>query len=341
MEKTDSVSIGVLGAGSWGTALALLLYANGHQVSLWEFREDAAQKLDRIRENIEFLPGISLPKGIVISHRLDEIVDQKQMLVVAVPSHVVRSVAEQLPVFKEDIAPIIVNVAKGIENSSLLRMSEVLAETLKGVPAGNISTLSGPSHAEEVSRQIPTAIVAAAQSMKTAEFVQQVFINNYFRVYRSKDLAGVELGGSLKNIIAVAAGICDGAGFGDNTKAALQPRGVVEMVRLGTKMGADKMTFAGLSGIGDLIVTCMSRHSRNRYLGEQIGKGRKLKEVLEEMVMVAEGVKTTKSAYELKQKYQIDMPITEQVYKILFEDQNPKEALYELMLRDAKVESWG
>lgn len=341
MKNSAQVQIGVLGAGSWGTALAILLYSNGHRVSLWEFREEAAQRLSHIRENLEFLPGVALPKGIEITSNLEQVVAGKDVIVVAVPSHVVRSVIQRLPAFSPEKAPIIVNVAKGIENDTLLRMSEVIGENIQGVPREKIATLSGPSHAEEVSRQIPTAIVAASISMTTAEYVQHVFLNNYFRVYRSQDLVGVELGGSLKNIIAVAAGICDGAGFGDNTKAALQPRGLVEMARLGVKMGAERMTFAGLSGMGDLIVTCMSRHSRNRYLGEQIGKGRKLQEVLDEMVMVAEGVKTTRSAFQLSQKYGIEMPIAEQVYKILFEDQNPKEAMYELMLRNPKEESWG
>ncbi|MCI0514343.1 NAD(P)H-dependent glycerol-3-phosphate dehydrogenase [candidate division KSB1 bacterium] len=341
MPIATRIHVGVLGAGSWGTALATLLYANGHAVTLWEFRADVAEKLDRIRENLLFLPGVMIPKGISITSRLNEAVENQALLVVAVPSHVVRTVGEQLAPLLTGHAPVIVNVAKGIENNTLLRMSQVLEQTLPAVPRRNIVTLSGPSHAEEVSRQIPTAIVAACSEMTTAEQVQQIFINNYFRVYRSQDIIGVELGGSLKNIIAVAAGICDGAGFGDNTKAALQPRGLVEMVRLGVQMGANKMTFAGLSGMGDLIVTCMSRHSRNRYLGEQMGKGRKLKDVLEEMVMVAEGVKTTQSAYQLSQQYGIDMPITTQVYKILFENQNPKDALYELMLRDAKIENWG
>jgi glycerol-3-phosphate dehydrogenase (NAD(P)+) len=341
MKNSVQVKVGVLGAGSWGTALAILLYSNGHQVSLWEFREEAARRLDHIRENLEFLPGVTLPKGIEISSELEHVVAGKDVIVVAVPSHVVRSVIQRLPAFSVEKPPVIVNVAKGIENDTLLRMSQVIGENIQGVPGEKIATLSGPSHAEEVSRQIPTAIVAASTSMATAEFVQHVFLNNYFRVYRSQDLVGVELGGSLKNIIAVAAGICDGAGFGDNTKAALQPRGLVEMARLGVKMGAERMTFAGLSGMGDLIVTCMSRHSRNRYLGEQIGKGRKLQDVLDEMVMVAEGVKTTRSAFQLSQKYGIEMPLTEQVHKILFENQNPKEAMYELMLRNPKEESWG
>lgn len=332
--------IAVLGAGSWGTALALLLYSNGHAVTLWEFREEAAQKLDRIRENIEFLPGHSIPKGIHITNDLEDAISEKDLLVLAVPSHVVRDVADQINNLSGEQDPIIVNVAKGIENDTLLRMSQVLKERLPKIPEAKLAILSGPSHAEEVSRQIPTAIVAASTSMKTAENIQITFMNNYFRVYRSRDVIGVELGGALKNIIAIAAGICDGAGFGDNTKAALQPRGLVEMARLGEKMGANKMTFAGLSGMGDLIVTCMSRHSRNRYVGEQVGKGRKLEEVLDEMVMVAEGVRTTQSAYQLSKKYGVEMPITEQVYYILFENKSPREAMYELMLRDPKSESW-
>lgn len=335
------IQIAVLGAGSWGTALAILLYSNGHDVTLWEFQEAAARKLDRIRENLQFLPGIAVPKGIHITSNLEEAITEKDMLVLAVPSHVVRSVAEQIGGFKDGAVPIVVSVAKGIENNTLLRMTQVISEILSGVTDDRLAVLSGPSHAEEVSRQIPTAIVAASASMKTAEFVQTIFMNNYFRVYRSEDVIGVELGGALKNIIAIAAGICDGAGFGDNTKAALQPRGLVEMARLGVKMGADKMTFAGLSGMGDLIVTCMSRHSRNRYLGEQVGKGHKLQEVLDEMVMVAEGVRTTQSAYELSKKYQVEMPITEQAYYILFENKSPREAMYELMLRNPKSESWG
>lgn len=331
----------VLGAGSWGTALAILLFSNGHEVTLWEFQKEAAQKLDRIRENIQFLPEIAIPKGIYITSHLEEAIAGKELLVLAVPSHVVRKVAQQIGNFKDSSVPIIVNVAKGIENNTLLRMTQVLKESISGMTDAHLAVLSGPSHAEEVSRQIPTAIVAASTDMQTAEFVQSIFMNNYFRVYRSKDVIGVELGGALKNIIAMAAGICDGAGFGDNTKAALQPRGLVEMARLGVKMGADKMTFAGLSGMGDLIVTCMSRHSRNRYVGEQVGKGRKLQDVLDEMVMVAEGVRTTQSAYELSKRYQVEMPITEQVYYILFENKSPREAMYELMLRNPKSESWG
>ncbi|MBN1352920.1 NAD(P)H-dependent glycerol-3-phosphate dehydrogenase [candidate division KSB1 bacterium] len=335
------MQISVLGAGSWGTALALVLYANGCEVTLWEFQKEAAEKLDHIRENLQFLPGIAIPRGIFITSDLEQAISNKSMLILAVPSHVVREVARQIHALRMKNKPIIVNVAKGIENESLLRMSQVIRESLPDIPEESLAVLSGPSHAEEVSRQIPTAIVAASVSVDTAKFVQSTFMNNYFRVYRSRDVIGVELGGALKNIIAIAAGICDGAGFGDNTKAALQPRGLVEMARLGVKMGADRMTFAGLSGMGDLIVTCMSKHSRNRFVGEQVGKGRKLADVLKDMVMVAEGVRTTKSAYELSRRYNVEMPITEQAYYILFEGKSPREAMYELMLRDPKSESWG
>ena len=233
-----------------------------------------------------------------------------------------------------------VNVAKGIENDTLLRMSEVIEQVGK-VSSENIAVLFGPSHAEEVSRKIPTAIVSASKSQKTATLVQDLFMTEYFRVYANLDIIGVELGGALKNIIAVAAGICDGAGFGDNTKAALITRGLAEINRLGLKMGAKADTFAGLSGMGDLIVTCTSQHSRNRYVGEQIGKGRSLDDVLNEMVMVAEGVKTTASAHELSHKEGVEMPITDQVYKTLFEGKPAIEAMKDLMTRASKIEDWG
>ena len=333
--------IAVLGAGSWGIALALVLDHNGHDVTLWEFRPDAAERLYQTRDAKEFLPGIKIPLSIEIKNDLEHACANKNILIVAVPSHVVRSIGERLSGLTFDMHPILVNVAKGVENETLMRMSEVLEQTINWANEDSIVTLSGPSHAEEVSRQIPTAIVSASLNLHTAEMIQQVFMNEYFRVYTNHDIVGVELGGALKNIIAIAAGICDGAGFGDNTKAALQPRGLVEIVRLGTAMGAQPITFAGLSGMGDLIVTCMSRHSRNRYVGEQIGQGRKLEEILKEMVMVAEGVKTTKSAYELSKKYHVEMPITTQVYQILFEDKDARDAMKDLMLRGPKEEKWG
>lgn len=331
----------VLGAGSWGIALALVLDYNGHDVTLWEFRADAAERLHQTRDAKEFLPGIKIPVSIQVKNDFEQACTDKNILIVAVPSHVVRSVGERLNNLKLKKFPILVNVAKGVENETLMRMSEVLEHTVGWANIDNIVTLSGPSHAEEVSRKIPTAIVSASVNLQTAEMIQQVFMNEYFRVYSNQDIIGVELGGALKNIIAIAAGICDGAGFGDNTKAALQPRGLVEIVRLGTAMGADPITFAGLSGMGDLIVTCMSRHSRNRYVGEQIGKGRKLDDILKEMVMVAEGVKTTKSAHALSKKFQVEMPITEQVYQILFEDKDARDAMKQLMLRGPKEERWG
>ncbi len=333
--------IAVLGAGSWGIALSMVLDYNGHQVRLWEFRPEAAERLDKTRDAKEFLPGIMLPASIQVMNDFQRASSDADIIVVAVPSHGVRSVGEKLNDIRFEQPPILVNVAKGIENETLMRMSEVLQQTTEWASPSNIVTLSGPSHAEEVSRRIPTAIVSASKNMAAAEKIQQVFMNEFLRVYTNPDIIGVELGGALKNIIAIAAGICDGAGFGDNTKAALQPRGLVEIVRLGVAMGADPITFAGLSGMGDLIVTCMSRHSRNRYVGEQIGKGRKLNDILKEMVMVAEGVKTTKSAYALSKKYRVEMPITEQVYQILFEDKDARVALKELMLRGPKEERWG
>ena len=331
----------VLGAGSWGIALALVLDHNGHDVTLWEFRPDAAERLNQTRDAKEFLPGVKIPASIQVKSDIEQACSDKNILVVAVPSHVVRSVGERLNKLTIETLPILVNVAKGVENDTLLRMSEVLEQTINWANQDNILTLSGPSHAEEVSRQIPTAIVSSSVNLNTAELIQQAFMNEYFRVYTNQDIIGVELGGALKNIIAIAAGICDGAGFGDNTKAALQPRGLVEIVRLGTAMGAEPITFAGLSGMGDLIVTCMSRHSRNRYVGEQIGKGRKLEEILKEMVMVAEGVKTTRSAYQLSKKYNVEMPITSQTYQVLFEGKDARDALKELMLRGPKEERWG
>jgi len=254
----DSYKVSVLGAGSWGIALALVLEHNGHEVTLWEFRPDAADQINKTRDAKEFLPGIKIPSTIQVENNLETAVVDKDIIVWAVPSHVVRQVATQVNDMPVKTKPVVVNVAKGVENESLLRMSQVLQQTIDWLTPDNVLTLSGPSHAEEVSRKIPTAIVAGCVDLKNAELIQKIFMNRYFRVYTNQDIIGVELGGALKNIIALAAGICDGAGFGDNTKAALQPRGLVEIVRLGTAMGAQPATFAGLSGMGDLIVTCIS-----------------------------------------------------------------------------------
>jgi len=329
----------VLGAGSWGTTLALVLNQNNHDVTCWSFDKNDIIVIKETGENRKFLPGLKLPATIDFTNELQASIDIAEVIVVAIPSHAVRSVIENIELTeKSDL--IWVNVAKGIENETLLRISQVI-EQVGQVSTENIAVLFGPSHAEEVSREIPTAIVSASKSLQTATLVQKIFMRPYFRVYSNLDIIGVELGGALKNIIAVAAGICDGAGFGDNTKAALITRGLVEINRLGIKMGAKADTFAGLSGMGDLIVTCTSMHSRNRYVGEQIGKGRSLQDILNEMVMVAEGVKTTASAFELSQREGVEMPITEQVYLTLFEGKPPAEAMRDLMTRASKKEDWG
>jgi len=333
------VKVTVLGAGSWGTTLALVLNQNNHLVTCWSFDKNDVSSIIQDKENRKFLPGINIPDTIQFTNDLQESINPAEAIIVAIPSHAVRSVVQSIDLSdKEDL--VWVNVAKGIENETLLRISEVI-EQVGQVSAQNIAVLFGPSHAEEVSREIPTAIVSASKNQETATLVQHLFMTPYFRVYANLDIVGVELGGALKNIIAVAAGICDGAGFGDNTKAALITRGLVEINRLGIKMGAKPDTFAGLSGMGDLIVTCTSKHSRNRYVGEQIGKGRTLQDVLNEMVMVAEGVKTTASAFELSEKEGVEMPITEQVYKTLFEGKPPGEAMRDLMTRASKIEDWG
>ena len=332
--------IGILGAGSWGTALAILLASKYRDITLWEFRPDVAEQLDTFRENRPMLPGVRIPDVIQITANLASAVEGKDLLVSAVPSHVVRSVAEALRPF--DLSgKLIVSVTKGIENETLMRMSEVYADVLPEFDLDRFVVLSGPSHAEEVSRNIPTTVVAACRKLENAQTVQEIFMTPSFRVYSSTDVVGVEMGGSLKNIIAIAAGISDGVGFGDNTKAALITRGLVEITRLGTAMGADPLTFAGLSGMGDLIVTCISRHSRNRHVGEEIGRGKTLAEVLSEMVMVAEGVRTTKSAYQLAKRHGVEMPITTEVYRVLYEGKDPKAAVNDLMTRRAKREQFG
>ena len=331
------VRIGILGAGGWGTALSLLLNRNGHDVELWEFQPGYAEILGRTRRNPDFLPGVEIPDEVRITSDLDSAVAGKDVLLITVPSHVVRSVAGRIAADRVGDA-VVVSASKGIENGSLLRMSQVLSASIGGLPADRIVALSGPSHAEEVSRGMPTVVVAASSSDASARRMQGIFRSPDFRVYTSSDVVGVELGGSFKNIIAIAAGISDGVGFGDNTKAAIMIRGIVEMTRLGVAMGADPRTFAGLSGMGDLIVTCTSRHSRNRYVGERIGAGESLDEVLRGMKMVAEGVRTTRSAMDLAWRHSVDMPITSEVFEILFNHKNPKQAVTDLMNRDPKAE---
>ncbi len=331
------MNVTVLGAGSWGTTLALVLVEKGHQVTLWTYKDTQAEKMRATRVNEAFLPGVPLPPLLQISTDVESACTDRDMIVAAVPAQFLRSVLEKIR-HLDLKSTVICNVAKGIEASSLMTMSEVLLDVLQHERKENLAILSGPSHAEEVCRKIPTAVVASSFRHKTAKLVQDAFITPYFRVYVNDDIRGVELGGAIKNVIAIAAGISDGAGVGDNTKAAIMTRGVYEITRLGVKMGAQPITFAGLSGIGDLIVTCMSRHSRNRHVGEQVGKGRKLEDVLKEMVMVAEGVATSKAIHELSKKHHVDMPMAYEVYHVLFEGKDPTQATFDLMTRDAKAE---
>ncbi len=329
--------IAVLGAGSWGTALSIILTGNNHHVTLWSHDKQYTDDILLKRENPSFLPGVSIPPEINATSNLDESVEGCEMIVTAVPSQFVRNVMVRLHHLPYEKL-VVVNVAKGIEVGTLMTMSQVLRDTLPNVPSSSIATLSGPSHAEEVSRKVPTTVVAASTNPETAKLVQRTFMTPYFRVYASTDLKGVEIGGSLKNVIAIAAGIVDGANLGDNTKAALMTRGIAEITRIGVALGAHVQTFAGLSGIGDLMVTCMSRHSRNRHVGVEIGKGRKLRDILAEMVMVAEGVETTRSANELAKQVGVEVPICAEVYKMLFEEKDAKQSTYDLMTRGAKGE---
>lgn len=330
--------IAVLGAGGWGTTLAILLHRNGHNVTLWEYNSEYASTLDEYRENFYYLPKIIIPKEIKITNDLEFAVRDKNIILITTPTQFIRNNLSTLKNFKfKD--EIIVSAAKGIENETLLLVSDIILDIFNYSKKEKIVSLSGPSHAEEVSRRVPTAVVSASVNLKTAEYVQKVFSNNYFRVYSSSDLIGTEIGGALKNVIAIASGIAVGAEFGDNTIAALMTRGINEIMKLGLALKAKRETFFGLSGIGDLIVTCSSPHSRNRYVGEQIGSGKKLSVVLKEMKMVAEGVATTKSAFELSRKYKIEMPIVEEVYAILFEDRSPHLATKNLMQRNLKPES--
>lgn len=327
--------IAVLGAGSWGTTLAILLAKKGHEVSLWEYLKEQAERLDRERENRQFLSGVPIPKEIFISSNLKEIIKRKEIILIVVPSQVLREVVEKLSKIKIPPKTILISATKGLEMGTNLRMSQIIKSYF---PKNRIVVVSGPSHAEEVSRKIPATIVASASSKKLSREIQEVFTAPYFRVYTNPDTVGVELGGALKNIIAIASGICDGLGLGDSSKAALMTRGIVEIARLGVAMGAKQETFAGLSGIGDLITTCISRHSRNRGLGERIAQGKKLEEAQKEIGMVTEGVPTTKSAYELARKYEVEMPITGELYNILFKGKDPKDAEFELMTRKTKRE---
>ncbi len=331
------MNICVLGAGGWGTALAIVLQQNRNKVTLWEYDREYAHTLGEFRENFYYLPKVRIPEKIQITDDLNEAVHNKDIIVISTPTQYIRGVIE--PIRNLDFSNrIILSVSKGIENNSLMTVSQIFADVFPKINKANIVVLSGPSHAEEVAKKIPTAVVAASADAGNAHIVQKAFSNKYFRAYRSSDVLGVELGGALKNVIAIAAGIADGAGFGDNTKAAIMTRGIREITRLGMKLGANENTFIGLSGIGDLIVTCMSKLSRNRFVGEEVGKGKKLKQVLAEMKMVAEGVATTESTHQLAKKIGVELPIIEQVYKVLFLGKDPHHATEILMTRDLKEE---
>lgn len=333
--------IGIIGAGSWGTALAVLLDKNGHEVIIWSIIEAEIQMLKDKHEHADKLPGVILPESIQFTSNLKEAVMGMDLLVLAVPSPFTRSTAHLLKDIVDD-GQIIVNVAKGIEENTLMTLSQIIEEE---VPRANVAVLSGPSHAEEVGRGIPTTIVVGANNQQTAEKIQNIFMNEVFRVYVSPDVLGIELGAALKNVVALAAGIADGLGYGDNTKAALITRGIAEIGRLGTAMGGKVETFYGLSGMGDLIVTCASMHSRNRRAGILIGKGYSMDEAMKEVKMVVEGVYSAKAAMGLAEKYRVSLPIIEQVNQVLFQGKAADVAVKELMIRDKKLEHpdlpWG
>lgn len=326
-------NISILGGGSWGIALAVLLHNNGHHITVWSAVPAEIEMLSKTHEH-RMLPGVKLPTDICFTLRDVEAVANQDLIIMAVASSFTRSTAHR---FTDLVAPAqrVVCVAKGIEEGTLMTQTQIVKQE---IPYVEVAALSGPSHAEEVSRGIPTTIVVGAESKSCAEYIQSLFMSDVFRVYTSPDVLGMELGGSLKNVVALAAGIADGLGYGDNTKAALITRGITEIARLGTKMGASFETFCGLTGIGDLIVTCASMHSRNRRAGILIGQGKSCKEACDEVQMVVEGVYSAKAAMELSRKYDVEMPIIAQVNEVLFEEKSPEEAVKELMLRDKKLE---
>lgn len=328
------MKIAVIGSGGWGTAVAIMLSSRGYDVYLWSWIQEETDRLSHDRENKEFLPGVKFPDKIHCSHDMAECVDKAELIITAAPSPATRTTAKQLAEVVKS-GQKIVNISKGLEEKTLMRLSEVYAEE---IPQAEISVMSGPSHAEEVSRGLPTTNVVASKNHETAKFIQDIFMSDMFRVYTSDDIIGVELGGALKNVIALCAGISDGLGYGDNTKAALMTRGLAEIARLGMAMGAKQETFMGLSGVGDLIVTCTSVHSRNHRAGTLIGQGMTLQGTLDTVHAVVEGVNTATAVYKLSKKYNISMPITEEAYKILFENKNAREAVLSLMTREKRHE---
>jgi len=332
--KENKKEISVLGTGGWGTALSIVLHNKGHNVTLWGSTPDYVEHLKKHRENKKYLKGIEIPSDLKITSDIAEAQIETDLIVIAIPTPYVRKTIKP---FKDHCLPgtPIVSVIKGIENETLMRGSEILRDVLGEQP---IALLLGPSHAEEVARKLPTTVVIACNDIQVAKEIQDIFITERFRVYTNTDVIGVEIGTSVKNVIAIAAGICDGLGFGDNSKAALITRGLAEMTRLGVAMGGQRDTFSGLAGLGDLITTCVSPYGRNRLVGEQIAKGKKLSQILEEMDQVAEGILTTKSVCKLANKYNVEMPITKEIYNVLFEDKDPIKAVNELMVREPKSE---
>ncbi len=326
--------VSVIGAGSWGTALAVLLHKNGHEVTVWSKFQAEIDMLNNEREHKDKLAGVKLPEDMIFTTDLESSIKDKELLVLAVPSPFTRSTSKLMSEYVAE-GQIIVNVAKGIEENTVMTLSEIIEEE---IPQAVVAVLSGPSHAEEVGRGIPTTVVIGARKKSTAEFIRGLFMNDVFRVYISPDVLGIELGGSLKNVVALAAGIADGLGYGDNTKAALITRGITEIARLGIAMGGQFETFCGLTGIGDLIVTCASMHSRNRRAGILIGQGKTMEEAMDEVKMVVEGVYSAKAAMQLAKKYNVQLPIIEQVNLVLFEGKSADEAVKDLMVRDKKIE---
>lgn len=324
--------VAVLGAGSWGTALSIVLADNGHQVGLWAHRKTLADEINEHHTNERFLKGITIPETIEANDQLASVVEGVDHIVLVVPTKAIREVCQNL-VKVLDRKVVITHASKGIEPTTYKRVSEIIREEIPASHYKDVVVLSGPSHAEEVSLRQPTTVTVSSEHLEVAQSVQDLFMNKQFRVYTSPDLVGVELGGALKNIIALGAGISDGLGYGDNAKAALITRGLAEIARLGTSMGANPLTFSGLTGIGDLIVTCTSSHSRNWRAGYKLGQGYPLEEVLEQMGMVVEGVRTTKAAYQLSLSQEVEMPITEGIYQILFDSQDPRDVVDQLMTR--------
>jgi len=329
--------IAVIGAGAWGTALAMLLADKGHDVSLWMYEQDLALEMARTRENRVYLPGFVVPVSIAVTSDLETAVRGRSVVLSVVPSHTVRAVAKQFAPFLSADA-IIVSASKGIEIETLMPLSEVFKDILPAKFHNNLCFLSGPSFAKEVAQKMPTAVALAAYDPAVAKAVQEIFSSPYFRVYTNSDVIGVEMAGSLKNVVAIAAGVLEGLGYGYNTMAALLTRGLAEMARLGTAMGGSLPTFSGLAGMGDLVLTCTGGLSRNRTLGTRLGKGEKLDEIMSKAKTVAEGVKTAKAARNLAKKYNVEMPVVEEVYKLLYEGKDPKTTVKDLMSRELKGE---